>query len=116
MGEQALNEYPTSSRLNPGLGGVDRPKKLEVANQTIEDPILDFIRNVFPENIVQAWTGKSQTELEYPRRTNQTSTIKEDDKLTWNFIQKWSPGANFVGLIAASLVPTSVLISRESFS
>ena len=54
MGEQALNEYPTSSRLNPGLGGVDRPKKLEVANQTIEDPILDFIRNVFPENIVQA--------------------------------------------------------------
>jgi malate synthase len=33
-----------------------------------------------------------------------TATIREDDKTTWKFEEKWSSGSNILGLIVAALV------------
>ena len=49
---------------------------------------------------------KVQTVLKYPGPTSENATIREDDKTTWKFEEKWSSGSNILGLIVASLVNT----------
>ena len=98
--------YPVL-RLQPGLGGpypVSIEGKLETRNLTVVDHILDFVRNLVPDNIVHGWMEKSVTVLKYPGPTLVNSTIQEMDKWTWNLEEKQSPGTNFVGMIVVSLV------------
>jgi hypothetical protein len=54
--------------------------------------------------VFQATLEKVQTVIKYPGPTPENSTIREDDKNTWKFEEKWSSGSNILGLIVASLV------------
>ena len=65
---------------------------------------MDLVRNLFPENIIQACLEKVQTVLKYPGPTAENATIQEYDKNTWKFEERWSSGSNILGLIVASLV------------
>ena len=76
----------------------------EKRNFTTADTLMDLVRNLFPENVVQAALEKVQTEIKYPGPTLANSTIQEDDKETWQFAENWLRGANILGLIIASLV------------
>ena len=53
---------------------------------------------------LQATLEKVQTVLKYPGPTAENATIREDDKTTWKFEEKWSSGSNILGLIVAALV------------
>ena len=76
----------------------------EKHNVTTADTLMDLVRNLFPENIIQATLEKVQTVIKYPGPTPSNSTIQEDDKDTWQFSENWSRGSNILGLIVAALV------------
>ena len=59
---------------------------------TTVDTFMDLVRNLVPENLVQACLEKVQTVIKYPGATLENATIREDDKLTWKFEEKLAPG------------------------
>jgi len=93
-------------RIEPGRGGDQIPERFgtDKRNVTTVDTIMDLVRNLVPENVVQACIEKVETVLRYPGPTSGNATILENDKSTWRFEEKWTSGTNVIGLTLASLV------------
>jgi len=81
---------------------------VEKRNVTTVDTFMDLVRNLVPENLVQACLEKVQTVIKYPGPTLENATIREDDKLTWKFEEKWAPGVNFTNIFYELLFCTKV--------
>ena len=101
----------TCCSIRPGVGTVQSADDFttDKRNVTTADTLMDLVRNLFPENIIQACLEKVQTVIKYPGTTPVNSTIQEEDKDTWKFEENWSRGSNILGLIVASLVRKDIL-------
>merc|ERR1719186_22592 len=83
------------------------PKKY---NNTIEDTLMDIVRNCFPENIARSTMFQWRTEAMWPGHNgskNDDTTgalINETDVNTWPFEQKYQDNPNILGLVVVSIV------------
>ncbi|XP_034835342.1 excitatory amino acid transporter 3 [Maniola hyperantus] len=76
--------------------------KMKISKDTLtSDTILDLIRNVFPENIVQATIASYRTRLAYDPEDNKT--VKGHLE-TYKIEGGYQSGSNVLGLVAFSVV------------
>ncbi len=87
---------------------------VEKRNVTTIDTFMDLVRNLVPENLVQACLEKVQTVIKYPGQTLENATIREDDKLTWKFEEKWAPSVNFTNIFYQQLFLYKSVLSSFS--
>ena len=84
--------------IKPG-SGMTYNAKAAIENRvekdiTSEDILLDFVRNMFPANFIQAFTQQLSTQLIYSNET--------DDKNDWDFKVEFRDSTNTLGLIMFS--------------
>lgn len=93
-----LGIHPGNPKLRFGSGGHSSPSPPPTRNQEVSslDAFLDLIRNLFPENLVQACFQQVQTVLKHAHVTvsNQTEPLTVTKK---RLEYKW--GMNVLGLI-----------------
>merc|ERR1719186_264091 len=102
--------------IKPGAldGSKEESSKiLKEYNSTIEDTLMDLVRNCFPENIARATMYQLRTQTIYPmdlpindsKIDNTTgASIKENDEHTWPFEDTYQDNPNILGLVVVSIV------------
>ena len=61
-----FNPKVTTIKPGEGVQPADGQKEEQKRNITTEDTLMDLVRNLFPENIIQAAVEKVQTVSIYP--------------------------------------------------
>lgn len=105
--------------IHPGSGDASEiATSGESKNVTTVDTLMDLVRNLFPENIVEACLSQYQTVLIYPGEppTNGTNvtdsfTASESgdndttpDYYSWDFKTEPNTGPNILGLVSFSII------------
>lgn len=91
-----INIKPGNPELLQKLGGDGTTKGIAI---TTQDAALDLIRNIFPENIVQAAIQQGQTHYTYEDKYLNSSSNSSmiGKKKVWNF--KYNDNMNIIGVI-----------------
>ncbi|CAF3562973.1 unnamed protein product [Rotaria sp. Silwood1] len=99
--------------IQPGLRGGQveiKPESRSVEGRTV-DTILDLIRNLFPDNIVQAAFQTTGTKLTVKKQLVQGENNTTYNKTTYNAVLEKRDGINVLGLLLFCIL-FGIIISR----
>ncbi|CAF3503517.1 unnamed protein product [Rotaria sp. Silwood1] len=99
--------------IQPGLRGGQveiKPESKSVEGRTV-DTILDLIRNLFPDNIVQAAFQTTGTKLTVKKQLVQGENNTTYNKTTYNAVLEKRDGINVLGLLLFCIL-FGIIISR----
>ncbi|XP_014211276.1 excitatory amino acid transporter 3-like [Copidosoma floridanum] len=101
-----------SETIRPGEWGATVANDSNVTNHQPEsqvkfvtvDTLLDLMRNLFPENLIQACLSQYQTVLLEPDQSNAPATEPEVSLYEMGISHRYTPGTNVLGLVFFGLV------------